>query len=273
MIKDFTYKHKHLRYRVEGGGIPVMLIHGFGEDGSIWESQVSFLKDKFRLIIPDLPGSGESEMIDDMSIEGMAEAIKAITVRELSETHEKSLHMIGHSMGGYITLAFAERFSDLLSSFGLFHSTAFADSDEKKANRKKSIEFIKSNGSKAFLETAIPTLFAAGNKETMAEEIAFLIDRSEQFKPQALIAYYEAMINRPDRTEVLRSSAVPVFFGIGVYDIAAPMDDMLKQSHLPAVSSVNIFELSGHMGMIEEALKANTELLSFLCLSSNTKIS
>jgi pimeloyl-ACP methyl ester carboxylesterase len=264
MIKDFTYKHKHLKYRVEGGGLPVMLIHGFGEDSKIWERQINFLKDNFRLIIPDLPGSGESEMIDDMSIEGMAEAVKAIAVKELNETHEKALHMIGHSMGGYITLAFAEIFSDLLLSFGLFHSTAYADSEEKKSNRKKSIEFIKTHGSKAFLETTIPGLFAPDNKVKMDDEISVLIQKSDQFKPEALIAYYKAMINRPDRTEVLMSTKVPVFFGIGTYDNAAPMDDMLKQSHLPSVSSVTIFQESGHMGMIEESEKANEILARFL---------
>ena len=78
MIKEFLYQNKKIVYRIEGKGKPVLLIHGFGEDSSVWNKQVEFLRDKFQLLIPDLPGTGQSEMIDDMSIEGMAEVIKAI---------------------------------------------------------------------------------------------------------------------------------------------------------------------------------------------------
>lgn len=104
-----------------------MLIHGFGEDAAIWNNQTEYLKDKFQLIIPDLPGSGKSEMTDDMSMEGMAEVIHSIIRQEDID----ACTVIGHSMGGYITLAFAEKYPDYLSAFGLFHSTAYADSDEK----------------------------------------------------------------------------------------------------------------------------------------------
>ena len=100
--KELNYQGHSIFYRLIGSGKPVILLHGFGEDGSVWKNQIQFLKEKFRLIIPDLPGSGKSEMIDDMSIEGMAEVIKAIIDKE----NIVPLTLIGHSMGGYICLLY-----------------------------------------------------------------------------------------------------------------------------------------------------------------------
>ena len=157
-LKTITYQSSQIFYRVTGTGKTVVLIHGFGEDGEIWNEQVDHLKDHFRVIIPDIPGSGkwavDSWQLTD-SIEGYAEIIKAI----LGEEKIKACTMIGHSMGGYITLAFAEKYPAALNAFGLVHSTAFADSEEKKLARLKSIEFIKANGAYEFLKTSIPGLF------------------------------------------------------------------------------------------------------------------
>src|SRR5687768_9031756 len=133
MNKEIEITGKKIFYRLYGNGKPVMLVHGFGETGDVWKSQVSFLKGSFKLIVPDLPGSGQSEMTDDMSMEGMAEILKQI----LDKEKITGVSMIGHSMGGYIMLAFSKKYSQYLTAIGLFHSTAYADSEEKKAVRKK----------------------------------------------------------------------------------------------------------------------------------------
>ena len=152
MNKDILYQGKKIFYRIYGSGKPVMLVHGFGEDGTVWQNQapsdspptdggeqastlsqlneIAVVNKKIRFIIPDLPGSGQSELIHDMSMEGMAEVLHTII-------HEEDIDrctMIGHSMGGYITLAFAEKYFNHLKAFGLIHSTALADSEEKKRN-------------------------------------------------------------------------------------------------------------------------------------------
>lgn len=138
MQKRIDYKGKKLNYMVSGEGPVLVLIHGFGEHSSTWSAQLNAFP-LFKLIIPDLPGSGESEMIDDMSMEGMAESLNAILQFESID----NIIMLGHSMGGYVTLAFAELYGQLLQGFGLIHSTAFADSAEKKEDRLKGIDFIK----------------------------------------------------------------------------------------------------------------------------------
>ena len=125
MNKTAVYKGKNISYRIAGNGPVVVLLHGFGEDGNVWENQITSLETSFKIIIPHLPGSGTSQLIDDMSMEGMAECIHYI----LQEEGVQQCSMIGHSMGGYITLAFAEKYPALLESFGLFHSTAYADTE------------------------------------------------------------------------------------------------------------------------------------------------
>jgi pimeloyl-ACP methyl ester carboxylesterase len=269
-MKHLLYQSKKIFYRVEGNGPPVLLVHGFGEDGNVWQIQVDYLKDKFRLIIPDLPGSGRSEMIDDMTMEGLAEVVKTIIIDECRQVSpsggdlEGACPIIGHSMGGYIALAFAEKYPESLTGLGLVHSSAFADSEEKKATRRKGIDFIKQNGAFEFLKTAIPNLFSPRSKDEMPEKIAEFIQEQHNFLPEALVSYYEAMMQRPDRTSVLKNSSVPVLFIMGKYDNAIPIEDGMKQCHLPEKSYIHVLRASGHMGMMEEPETSNKALEEFL---------
>ncbi len=260
MNKKFLFEGKTIFCQIIGEGKPVMLVHGFGEDAEVWKYQAGNLKDKCRLIIPDLPGSGKSELADTMSIERMAEVLHHIIQEEDIET----CTMIGHSMGGYITLAYAEKYPDRLSAFGLFHSTAYADSEEKKTTRRKGIEFINDHGAFAFLKTITPNLFSPVTKEETPELIEKQISSLSNFSVEALVSYYQAMIQRPDRTEVLKQSAVPVLFIIGKYDTAVSPADSLKQSHLPGISYIHLLNRSGHMGMLEEPQQSNQILEKFL---------
>ena len=261
--KTITYQSSKIFYRTVGKGKPVVLIHGFAEDGDVWKNQIEFLsagsggKNHFQLIIPDLPGSGKSDLINDMSIEGMAELIKSIADAEKIET----CIMLGHSMGGYITLAFAEKNANRLSAFGLVHSSAFADSDEKKANRLKSIEFIKKNGAFEFLKAVIIDLFTETWVTNNAEQVDMQIEKSRHFTDEAIIAYYQAMINRPDRTHVLKKYSKPVLFIIGEHDKAVPFEQSMQQCYLPNQSHIYILRNTAHMGMLEEADKVNQVLL------------
>lgn len=260
--KEIIINGKKIRCQVTGSGSPVLLVHGFGETGDVWKHQVEFLQDKFQLIVPDLPGSGGSESIPDMSMEGMAEVIKAMADIEIRQPFT----LIGHSMGGYIALAFAEKYPSLLKAFGLFHSSAYADSEEKKATRRKGIEFIREHGAFAFLKTSTPNLFSPVTKSENQALIDDFIARLSQFSPESLIAYYEAMMKRPDRTAILKNTPVPVLFILGESDTAIPLADGLEQSHLPGISDILILRKSGHMGMLEETGKCNNYLQAFLSL-------
>lgn len=260
MNKTISYRDHSISYRDTGKGRPIVLLHGLAEDGEIWKQQEAFLDDRYRLIIPDLPGSGSSELTDDVSMEAMADSVKAILDAEAIE----ETIMIGHSMGGYVTLAFAEKYGGMLKAFGLFHSTAYADSEERKAARKKSIEFIQAHGTLEYLKQATPGLFGDDYKKANAEVVYDIIQQYKTFNPLSIVAYLQAMMQRPDRTAVLKEFVKPVLFIIGKQDNAIPFDDSMKQCHLPTLSYIHILENAGHMGMVEEVEKSNSILETFL---------
>ena len=278
MDKILLIQRKKIFYRVRGHGMPVMLVHGFGEDGTVWwpkgvEKDVSILEDesllgKFMFIIPDLPGSGRSEIVPDMSIEGMAEVMMVIADDAISgdaiDENESRICVIGHSMGGYIALAMAEKYPGKLNGLGLFHSSAYADSEEKKQVRQKGIDFIGEHGAFEFLKTSTPNLFSAKTRDERPELIDELLASLRNFSGDALVLYYRAMMQRPDRTAVLREAAVPVLFIMGEHDSAIPLKDMLEQSHLPGKAYIHTLHQSGHMGMLEEAVKANQILKNYI---------
>lgn len=238
----------------------MLLIHGFAEDGEIWSNQVAALKNSFQVIIPDLPGSGQSASVDDMSIEGMAEVIKAI----LDEEKIISCILAGHSLGGYISLAVAEKYPDQVSSLALVHSSAYADSEEKKANRLKSIEFVKKHGAFEFLKAVVTDLFTETWAARHPETVELQIEKCRLFSDEVIIKYYQAMINRPDRTSVLKNVDKPVTFIIGEHDKAVPFEQSLKQSYLPSIAHIHILRHSAHMGMLEESQLTNNSLLSMI---------
>jgi pimeloyl-ACP methyl ester carboxylesterase len=250
-------------YDVIGEGSPVMLVHGFGEDHTIWQNQVEVLGKHYQVIVPDLPGSGRSAFTGNVSMEAMADVLKII----LDELQAPDCIMIGHSMGGYIVLAFAEKYPQMLKSFGLFHSTAYADSEEKITARRRGISFIRENGGAKFQEQSTPNLFSNETKENRSELVKETVEKYTYFQAQPLMAYYEAMIQRPNRTHVLKNFNRPVLFIIGKSDNAIPFEQVMEQCYLPRLADIHILRLSGHLGMLEEAAKANQVLSGFCTLS------
>ncbi len=265
--KMISYRGTDIAYTVTGKGAPVVLLHGFGEDSTIWYKQASHLKEKYTLILPDIPGSGRSTLVpgETNGLEDYASCIKAVVQAE----GISNFILIGHSMGGYITLAYQEKYPGDLTAFGLFHSSAYADDPAKIETRKKAIEFVKMNGVEAFLKTSIPGLFKDAEKST--PDIETLLQKGKLFSSTAIIQYYHAMINRPDRTSVLKNARIPVLLVAGAFDKAIPFEHSLQQSHLPEQTYFNILRNSAHMGMLEETSNSNEILAYFLQNHSSEK--
>jgi pimeloyl-ACP methyl ester carboxylesterase len=167
-------------------------------------------------------------------------------------------------MGGYVSLAYAEKFPTRLSGLGLFHSSAFADSEEKIATRKKGIDFIQTHSPQEFLKTMIPTLYGPVTKEENPGIIEEHLKSAHNFSGAALVSYYVSMIERPDRTHILKTTKLPVLMIMGRYDQAVPINDGLKQSHMAELSYIQVLEKSGHMGMIEEIDRSNEFIINYL---------
>lgn len=262
--KSILYKNAEIFYEVHGKGKPVVLIHGFAETGAVWFHQTEYLKTKFKVIVPDLPGYGRSSelniKIDETTIGDYADCIYTLLKHENIE----SCIMFGHSMGGYIVLSIAANHPELLTAFGFVHSTAFADSEEKKQNRLRGIEMIENYGSHAFLKNTAPNLFAQKFKDENAVAVEALIEQGKSFSKTTLQQSYYAMMNRIDRTNILKNSNIPVMFIAGKEDVAVPLNDILKQVHVPEICYFHILNNVSHMGMWEAALTVNVFVEEFI---------
>ena len=247
-------------YRDMGTGTPVLLLHGFAEDGAVWDEVAGQLSKGCRVLVPDLPGSGRSALPGVVSMESLAAVLNDF----LDLLAIDRCVFIGHSMGGYITLAFAEAYPQKLWAFGFFHSTAYADSEEKKAGRRKSIEFIGEHGSEPYIRQSTPNLFATSTREERPALIEDMVRRYSTFPTASLIAYLQAMMARPDRSSVLESFPRPILFIIGEKDQVIPSDQSLKQAHLPRIAQIRLLPDAGHMGMLEDAAAGRAMIQEFI---------
>jgi pimeloyl-ACP methyl ester carboxylesterase len=254
-----------LEYNDYGNGFPLILLHGFCESRALWKYCDQELATRYRVIVPDLPGFGESRLEEpEVSMEFFAEKVREL----LDNLKIDQCIMIGHSLGGYVTLAFAEKYEHRLKGFGLFHSTALADTEEKKENRNKTYTFIEKHGVPLFAQSFVAPLFSLRNREILKAEITELIEIASSSSEAGVLETTKAMRDRPDRTEVLRKTSVPVLFVVGKKDGSVPLEKSLEQCHLAKHSIVHFLSEAGHMGMIEnksETIKIIQNYMSF-CL-------
>ncbi len=256
-------------YFKAGNGPLVMLVHGFGEHSGIFKHQITSLENNFTVLVPDLPGSGFSTLPNElMSMELLADYLYEIVMQEANP----QVIMLGHSMGGYATLAFVAKYENKLSAFGLIHSSAFEDDEAKKENRRKSIKLIQNNGKEVFLKAMIPNLYSQQSTITKQEALHFHLSMALTLSSESLAAYYTAMINRVDTTTQLKNTKLPVLFVIGKEDQAIPYKDALQQSLMPHVSSVELLEDIGHTSMLECPEKLNVILNKFCKYVLDNKI-
>ena len=187
--------------------------------------------------------------------------------------HLDILHFIisGHSMGGYVSLSYGEKYSDNLSGLGLFHSHCFEDSAEKKGARKKSIDFVKEHGVGPYVKQVIPSLFAADFFIQNAPVISDLTEKAGSYAPGGVINALQAMHDKPDQSEILKQISVPVLFIIGKKDLVTPFDLCIEQTHYPEKASIHVLEEAGHMGMFEATGECQKILRDFVgyCLQKN----
>ena len=260
MQKQLKFRNINGRYRIFGKGYPLILVHGFCDDEQVWESFVPYLGPDIQVIAPQLPGAGKGEYPSSLSLEKMAEFIREIiSVEKLYKPV-----LIGHSMGAYVSLAFAEKYVDLLGGLGLFHSHPLADTEAAREARQKSIDFLKRHGTPPFVKEFIPNLFAPGFAEKEVTLIETLIERASKFNASGLIKHFEAMMTRPDRSQVLENCPCPVLFILGEDDPIIPRKVQLQQATLPSVASVHSLPGCGHMGMHELPDKASAVIRDFI---------
>jgi pimeloyl-ACP methyl ester carboxylesterase len=233
----------------------LVLLHGFGEDARIWDGFRWFLQKDYHVLCPDYAQLSHLPTLDHYA-DWLHQQLQAAQVR--------SCVLVGHSMGGYIALAFAERHGGMLQGLSLFHSTAAADSEERKALRLKNVAFLEAHGGAAFVQNFSPNLFSEAFGQAHPELLAQHIQRYSQLPTEALVMAMEAMRQRPDRQSVLAQISYPVQFVIGMLDKSVAPADVIGQTKQTQQPQIDIFQEVAHMGMYEDPFETLLALRFFV---------
>ncbi|MDP3555752.1 MAG: alpha/beta hydrolase [Bacteroidota bacterium] len=260
MIKTAKYKNERVAFSDTGKGKVVVLLHGFLASHKIWAQTISNLSKSYRVIAIDLPGHGNTECIGYAhSMNLMAKCVKSV----MDSLRLKKYVIIGHSMGGYVGLAFADLFPDNLMGLCLFHSSAYADSEEKKKDRLRAINAVKANRT-IYTKTTIKNLFATKNLKYLKDEISFATTIAKETSKKGIIAALHGMRDRPRRDIILGLVKYPIMMVIGEQDNVLPYEQLLEQSQLIKNKTVLYLEHDGHLGFLESPNESNKALRKFL---------
>lgn len=252
--------HPHDGGAEDGISEVVVLLHGYCGSSAYWERIVEELEQSVRIIAPDARGHGRSSAPNDeiYSMETYAEDLAELLIK--LQIHNAVL--LGHSLGGYITLAFAEKYAKKLSAFGLIHSTALPDSDAAKENRDKAVSALEQNGIQPFVDGLIPKLFAPASLEAQQGEV----ERGKQIgygtSVQGAIATAKGMKARSGRKHIIEKSELPVLLVAGANDKVIPPESVFAAAN-GATTKVELGS-SGHMGMVEQPKELISAIVSFV---------
>ncbi len=239
-----------------GSGKPVIVLHGFPFTKEIWKEFAAMFGNEFRFYALDLPGFGASDPPSDYSLPSIAREINLwIKQQAIPECV-----VIGHSLGGYLALSMVDQTPELFAGLVLFHSTAKADSEEKKQSRDKVIEFIDRNGVEAFTSNSVLPLFA--DKTHSAIELIKGI--SAKSDANALKGYTRAMRDRKESLDVLKRFTKPMLFIVGKEDPGIPVESVESQAKLSSMIEVEILVGVAHMGMFEAKKETAGAVRGFL---------
>ena len=248
-------------YSDAGTGQAVVFLHGFCESHKLWNNIVPKLSHSFRIITIDMPGFGKTPLPENtFSLTDIATQIHDM----LAGIGVQHPVIIGHSLGGYITLAYAKKFTGELKGFGLFHSSAYADVPEKKESRTKLIDFIEKNGIVPFLGTFFPSLFYENRREELGPIIKQLIEEAKSIAPRVVQEYARAMRDREENIELLKTFSRPIMMIIGENDQSVPLEKSLEQSRLIQRPYILRLKETAHMGMYERPIETFNFLHNFL---------
>ena len=245
----------------EAGDKVVVLLHGYLENMLVWEEFVPLIYKDVRVITLDIPGHGISEVKGEIhTMDYLADTLAAA----LDKLGVKSATIVGHSMGGYVALAFAERYAERTDGVVLLHSTPYADSDEKKKNRQREIALIKSGKKELLARTAPEMGFAVENRNRFRTEIEDLEQTIILTEDAGIVALLNGMIERKAQSEMLHALGKPILFILGRKDgyITPEIAEKMVAEHPEA--KVVWLENSGHMGFIEEPKACAAAILDFV---------
>lgn len=251
------FRQAEIFYSVIGEGEATVLLHGFLESSKIWQEFLPEFSGYAKIITIDLPGHGRSGCIEEVhSMELMATVVHEV----LQAVGVKKANFIGHSMGGYVGLAFLEKYPELVNDFMLLNSTPQADTEEKKEIRDRSVQLVEKN-KRAYVSMAIKNLLSPNNTEKFSEEIQELIEVASEFPTSGITAALKGMKIRTNRTAVLNNLKGTKIIVAGIED---PLINLKDLKQLAADFGCGFITLAGgHLSYIE-----SKSAFTKLCISS-----
>lgn len=257
-MKPIFYKNAQISYSDTGKGAVIVLLHGFLENKSMWDFYVAAFSKKYRIITIDLLGHGETECLSYVqTMEDNADAVHEV----LSHLRIRKAVFVGHSMGGYVALAFAELYPDTVKGLVLLNSTSRADSPERKHNRDRAIKVVKQNYTN-FIRLSIANLFSEENRDKLANEIEKATSEALKTPLQGIVASLEGMKIRKDREVLLHLTPFPKLLILGRKDPVLNYEESQEQIVNTQVQLVTFPD--GHMSTIENQEELKVVLLDFL---------
>ena len=245
----FSYSTGRIHYNDSGKGDVIVLLHGYLESCEVWDAFSEKLAHSFRVIAVDLPGCGLSDVFGEIhSMELMAGAIKEL----IDYLNIKKVFLTGHSLGGYVALAFLELFPDHLSGYCLFHSQPFPDSPAALDKRKREIEIVKVGKKNLMYPDNVIKMFATSNLEKFSDALQRSKDIASRIPGNGIIAVLNGMMIRPSRLSFMEEGKVPCLWILGSMDNYIPYDLIQKQVNLPSNARIVVLKNSGHLGFVEE---------------------
>ena len=256
-MKNILYKNTKISYTDSGEGNAIVLLHGFLENKKMWKDYVSFFSNQYRIITIDLLGHGESDCLGYVhSMEDNARAVHEV----LEYLQIKKTTILGHSMGGYVGLAFAELYPESIQKLILLNSTSKEDSTEKKLNRTRAIKTVKQNYVN-FVSLAIANLFSENNRTRLADEIEKVKTQALKTPLQGIVASLEGMKIRKDRETLLRENLFPVLLILGKKDPVLNYEESITQIENTTAELISFDD--GHMSHIENKEELKKVLSEF----------
>ena len=238
-----------IHYSDIGSGQTLILLHGYLESSEIWQSFAEKMAGSFRVICVDLPGHGHSDSYGAThTMEFMAAAVREL----IDSTGLNKVFLTGHSLGGYVTLAFADLYPELLSGYSLFHSQPFPDTPETIEKRMKEIALVEQGNKAMFYPESITKMYASASLDKFSEAVQRSKEIASKLSDEGIIADLNGMIARASRLSVMENGKIPFLWILGASDNYVPCEAMQKRVNLPPNARLVVLSKSGHLGFIEE---------------------
>lgn len=258
MQKSILFKNAKIFFIDEGKGNAIVLIHGFLENSTMWKEISPELIKKNRVITVDLLGHGNSDCIGYVhSMELFAESVEAV----LKHLKIRKCILIGHSLGGYVALAFAERNYKKVKGLCLMNSTSNSDDNERKLLRERANKMIKSNFTN-MIRMSFTNLFGPKSKNNHSLDIKYALEEALKTSTQGYIAAQEGMRIRQNRNHILKNSNFKKLIILGEKDPVLNVEKSIEEAKLTN-SEYTVFP-NGHMSHIENTKELLIVLKKFI---------